>query len=289
MDWNLLRGVSRSFYLTIRLLPSPVREPIALGYLLARASDSIADTSAAELASRVEALGQLRAGKIASTAVEALAGKQSVPAEVELLRRLPDLLKTLERSPARERIEWVWAHILRGQIFDLERFNGNAEPLLPAELDEYTFLVAGCVGEFWTRLCAERLPGFSRQPLEELVSLGVAYGKGLQLVNILRDRRGDAAIGRVYVPNERFAETKAQAAAGLEAGLRWVAAVDNRRVRFACLPPARIGIETLARIEPDSGPVKISRRDVRRVLVSALPALWSRGVATPAPAPRRQS
>lgn len=289
MDWALLRGVSRSFYLTIRLLPSRVREPISLGYLLARASDSIADTSAADVEHRVEALRQLRNGGVAPDAVAALAEKQSAPAEAELLRRLPDLLKMLEHSPARERLEWVWAHILRGQIFDLERFNGNAEPLSPEELDEYTFLVAGCVGEFWTRLCAERLPGFSKRPLDELVSLGVAYGKGLQLVNILRDRRGDAAIGRVYVTDERFVEAKAQAAAGLEAGMRWVAAVDNRRVRFACLPPARIGLETLARIEPDSGPVKISRRDVRRVLVSAIPALWSREAATPAPAPRRRS
>jgi farnesyl-diphosphate farnesyltransferase len=289
MDWALLRGVSRSFYLTIRLLPSRVREPISLGYLLARASDSIADTSGAELPRRIEALGQLRDGKIAQVAVAALAERQSAPAEAELLRRLPDLLKMLEHSLARERLESVWAHILRGQIFDLERFHAGADPLSPAELDEYTFLVAGCVGEFWTRLCAERLPGFSRHSLEELVSLGVAYGKGLQLVNILRDRSGDAALGRVYVTDERFAEAKAQAAAGLEAGLRWVAAVDNRRARFACLPPARIGLETLARIEPDSGPVKISRRDVRRVLVGALPVLWNRGAAMPAPAPRRRS
>lgn len=289
MDWALLRSVSRSFYLTIRLLPAPVREPIALGYLLARASDSIADTSAADVERRIEALQQLRHGDTARNALEALVEKQAATAEAELLRRLPDLMDALEVSPARERLEWVWEHILRGQLFDLVRFNGNAEPLSPEELDEYTFLVAGCVGEFWTRLCAERLPGFSRQPLEELVSLGIAYGKGLQLVNILRDRRGDAEIGRVYVPDARFAEAKAHAAAGLEAGLRWVAAVDNRRVRFACLPPARIGLETLARIESDSGPVKISRRDVRRVLVSALPVLWSRAAATPAPALRRQS
>jgi len=289
MDWTLLRDVSRSFYLTIRLLPSPVREPIALGYLLARASDSIADTSAADVERRIEALQQLRHGDTARNALEALVEKQAAPAEAELLRRLPDLMDALEVSPARERLEWVWEHILRGQIFDLVRFNGNAEQLSSEELDEYAFLVAGCVGEFWTRLCAERLPGFSRAPMDELVSLGVAYGKGLQLVNILRDRRGDVAIGRIYVPDERFAETKAQAAAGLDAGLRWVAAVDNRRVRFACLPPARIGIETLARIEPNSGPVKISRRDVRRLLVSAISALWSRESATPAPAPRRRS
>src|SRR4051812_28226914 len=43
--WALLRGVSRSFYLSIRLLPAGMREPVAVGYLLARASDTVADTT----------------------------------------------------------------------------------------------------------------------------------------------------------------------------------------------------------------------------------------------------
>ena len=37
--------VSRSFYLSISILPKPLRDPVALGYLLARASDTIADTA----------------------------------------------------------------------------------------------------------------------------------------------------------------------------------------------------------------------------------------------------
>jgi farnesyl-diphosphate farnesyltransferase len=277
MDWPLLRSVSRSFFLTIRLLPRGVREPIALGYLLARASDSIADTSGAEIDRRVEALQQLRHCDIPRHALGALADRQENPDEAALLRQLPRMLEELERSPARERLEWVWGHILRGQIFDLVRFSQSREPLSAEELDEYTFLVAGCVGEFWTRLCAESLEDFSRSPVEELVPLGIAYGKGLQLVNILRDRQGDARIGRIYVEDRRFEEVKQQARAGLDAGLRWVAAVNNGRVRFACVPPARIGLETLERIEVDSGPVKISRDAVRRVLAQAIPALWSRG------------
>ncbi len=277
MDWPLLRSVSRSFFLTIRLLPCAVREPIALGYLLARASDTIADTSGAEIGQRIEALQQLRRGDIAQHALSILVDRQAHPAERVLLKALPGLLDALEASPSRERLEWVWAHILRGQLFDLARFVESSEPLSAQELDDYTFLVAGCVGEFWTRLCAERLPEFSRRPIEEQVVDGVAYGCGLQLVNILRDRRGDAEIGRVYVPDARFAETKQQAHEGLVAGLRWVAAANYGRVRFACVPPARIGLETLARIEVGSGPVKISRDAVRRVLVGAIPALWSRG------------
>src|SRR5687767_2210133 len=41
----LLKAVSRSFYLSIRLLPAGLRRPIALAYLLARATDTIADTA----------------------------------------------------------------------------------------------------------------------------------------------------------------------------------------------------------------------------------------------------
>jgi len=276
MDWKLVQAVSRSFFLTMRLLPGAVRDPVALGYLLARASDSIADTSSAEVERRVEALQQLRHGDIATHALEDLVKQQSRPEEAELLRRLPDLLETLDESPAQESLLAVWNHILSGQLFDLTRFPNDAAPLSAEELDEYTFLVAGSVGEFWTKLCVASLPGFSRRPVKELVKLGVAYGKGLQLVNILRDRRGDAEIGRGYVPDERCDEVKRQSRAGLESGLEWVSAVDNGRVRFACVPPARIGLETLARIEADSGPVKIPRDAVRRVLFRAVPMLWRR-------------
>ncbi len=178
IDWPLLRSVSRSFFLTIRLLPRAVREPIALGYLLARASDSIADTSGADVERRIEALQQLRHGDVSPHALEALIAQQKDSAEAALLLRLPELLDQLDASPAKERLEWVWSHILRGQIFDLVRFIENLEPLSPEELDEYTFLVAGCVGEFWTRLCAESLEDFSLRPVEELVPLESLTARG---------------------------------------------------------------------------------------------------------------
>ena len=40
----MLRSVSRSFYLSLRILPAALREPLSLAYLLARATDTIADT-----------------------------------------------------------------------------------------------------------------------------------------------------------------------------------------------------------------------------------------------------
>src|SRR5882757_2811388 len=52
----LLASVSRSFYLSIRLLPRKLRAPIGLAYLLARASDTIADSTEAPVATRLQHL-----------------------------------------------------------------------------------------------------------------------------------------------------------------------------------------------------------------------------------------
>ena len=55
---GLLRQVSRSFYLSLAILPRPLREPIGLAYLLARAADTVADTP---LIKRDERLAHLEA------------------------------------------------------------------------------------------------------------------------------------------------------------------------------------------------------------------------------------
>ncbi len=40
---DLLKRTSRSFYLTLRVLPAAVRPQIGLAYLLARTTDTVAD------------------------------------------------------------------------------------------------------------------------------------------------------------------------------------------------------------------------------------------------------
>ena len=92
----------------------------------------------------------------------------------------------------RGEIRNVLARINQGQTLDLERFGGGASASTRAlasapELEEYTYLVAGCVGEFWTRLCFAHVKHFSDRPEGEMRDLGVRYGQGLQLINILRD------------------------------------------------------------------------------------------------------
>src|SRR4051794_9694697 len=55
---ELLKQVSRSFYLSVRLLPPGLRRPVAVGYLLARTSDSIADAPGLAAADRLAMLQQ---------------------------------------------------------------------------------------------------------------------------------------------------------------------------------------------------------------------------------------
>src|SRR5512132_3171815 len=68
---DLLRDVSRSFYLSIRLLPAALRLPVGVAYLLARATDTVADSAqlpAAERRDKLDALSAAIEGRSASAA-----------------------------------------------------------------------------------------------------------------------------------------------------------------------------------------------------------------------------
>src|SRR5881394_2338095 len=69
----ILRSVSRSFYLSLRVLPRPLRDPLSLAYLMARATDTIADTPEPPLDVRIEALRNLAGVIQGDTRLEALA------------------------------------------------------------------------------------------------------------------------------------------------------------------------------------------------------------------------
>src|SRR3990167_3430016 len=57
---NILKRVSRSFYITLRVLPKPLRLPVGLAYLMARAADTIADTAVMGLDQRLDKLVRFR-------------------------------------------------------------------------------------------------------------------------------------------------------------------------------------------------------------------------------------
>ena len=305
----VLRSVSRSFYLSLRLLPKALRDPLSLAYLLARATDTLADTAEAPVALRVAALRNLAGtiqgnGSLEATIPlrESFAPLQKNGAERALISRLPALLEWLGEMPSadRDEIRLVLAKINRGQTLDLERFGASTSTSIKAlreaaELDEYTYLVAGCVGEFWTRLCFDHVKNFTVRSEAEMRDLGIRYGQGLQLINILRDAGDDLRQGRCYFPADELeslglapaqilsaparveavmANWREKAEQGITAGIEYASSIRNRRVRFATALPAMIGARTLALLR-EAGPeafrrkIKVPRAEVRKMILSA--------------------
>ncbi len=300
----LLRSVSRSFYLSIRLLPAPLRRPIAVAYLLARAADTLADTGelpAGERQAMLRKWAAAVAGGAGASAASELAAMfaplQHDDAERKLIMALPLCLSWLDElaPPDRDDVRAVLRHITHGQALDIERFtNGKTPSALEsaAQLHEYTYLVAGCVGEFWTDLCARHVPGFAKLPLQQMRELGRGFGMALQLVNILRDAGADLAAGRCYFPAGELAAAglapedilreparfeavwhrwQVHAGQGLELGMRYADAVNNRRVRAACALPALLAARTLALMRAAGSArlqhkVKVPRHEVRAIL-----------------------
>ena len=370
---DLLRQTSRSFYLTLRVLPAAVRPQIGLAYLLARTTDTIADTELVPLAQRLAALQALRGRILGPSAAPldfgALARSQAAPAERALLENVEAALAELQKLSAADRqlTRAVLDTITSGQELDLQRFQSErkstsaltpalspgkrenvadplANPTLPnlsqrgneklplpgervgvraeqsteiialrtdAELDDYTYRVAGCVGEFWTKICRAHVFPNAKFDDAQFLADGIRFGKGLQLVNILRDLPADLRNGRCYLPADGLAklglspndllnpaselklrplysEWLDRAEAHLAAGWAYTNSLPWRciRVRLACAWPILIGVETLARLRAANvlaadQRVKITRADVRRlmwrsVLFYPLPGRWQR-------------
>ncbi|MFL6500374.1 MAG: squalene/phytoene synthase family protein [Candidatus Udaeobacter sp.] len=313
MDAEILRSVSRSFYLSIRFLPAQLREPIALAYLLARTTDTVADTAQIPVSMRMETL-KLLSNAIQGTAsrdvvVELIASftpLQENASERQLLESLPKCLACLEGMEHADRndIRVVIERITRGQMLDLQRFDNPQEiraVTTAADLDQYTYLVAGSVGEFWTRLCFRHVRHFATRTEDEMLALGKRYGMALQLINVLRDAGSDLRVGRCYFPDhelnavhltplqvlsesERFQPIYRtwleNAKTGLTSGMEYSRAIRNRRVRAATVLPALIGARTIALLSA-AGPaalqrtVKVPRSEVRAMILSLGLALAS--------------
>jgi len=328
---KLLKQVSRSFFLTLRVLPNSIRTPISIAYLLARASDTLADTRLIAVSRRPEALLQLRksiqeaceGGSIVlpdlgdlANAQDAVTG-EGTPGERRLLEQLEEVLhslKAVERED-RFRIGKLLATITAGQETDLVRFDVTPGSLVAlrtdSELDAYTYAVAGCVGEFWTVICLAHVFPAARLDDSILRANGIRFGKGLQLVNIMRDIPKDLRRGRCYIPNDRLAENGLQpedlfdgsamdrfqplydaylnqAEDHLSAGWRYTTSLPFRcvRIRLACAWPILIGMRTLDQLREgnvlnDRSRIKISRAEIRRLVLRSIilypfPSTWNR-------------
>ena len=218
---DLLKRVSRLFYTTLVVVPADVRDQVGLAYLFARAADTIADTELIDRPRRLDYLGQLKrqfiGDQVSSSQIrgiqEAVGAVQQDSAERQLLERLEECFSLLnEFSPEdRRRVQRLMTTLVQGMEMDLTVFSGTSSADLtalktPDDLDRYIYYVAGCVGEFWTDLMCAHRGGLRSWNVRSMSEIGVRFGKGLQLTNILKDIAHDLRRGRCYIPEPMLAD-----------------------------------------------------------------------------------
>ena len=319
---DILPRVSRSFSLSLRILPANVRQSLGLAYLFCRAADTIADTALLPLAQRQTQLNQyslaFAAGDLSTVPLvqQQLSEQQHDPAERELLRQLGTCFYLLSGLPRddQQRIRELVLTLIQGMQMDLTVFPSEIEGAAGkvaalqsrADLDQYTYYVAGCVGEFWTKTTVARRPALRHWDVPVMTERGMQFGKGLQLTNILRDLAEDLRLGRCYLPHEDLAalgvkpeelfepacisrvrpllnELLNLTMSYYQAGWAYTLAIPRRewRLRLACAWPLLIGVSTLALIRHSSQlldpgvRLKIARSQVYGLVLRSFVTIWS--------------
>jgi farnesyl-diphosphate farnesyltransferase len=319
---DILPRVSRSFYLSLRILPQTVRQSLGLAYLFCRAADTIADTALLPRAQRLSHLDQYRRAfsdadfSTLSAIQQALSGPQQNSAERELLLHLAEcfsLLASFEQAD-QERICELVLTLTQGMQMDLSVFPGEAEGKdaskivalqTRTELDQYTYYVAGCVGEFWTKTIVAHRPALQHWQLPVMVERSIQFGKGLQLTNILRDLAQDLRVGRCYLPQKDLTALGVQprdlmkpeaitrirpllnellelTLSYYQAGWAYTLAFPKGewRLRLACAWPLLIGVSTLTLLRHSSQllepsvRLKIARSQVYAIVLRSLLGVW---------------
>ena len=124
-----------------------------------------------------------------------------------LLDALPSVFALLSdlSEPDAGGVRRVVSTLTSGMLFDLATFRLDHADRVSAldsteQLDEYCYLVAGCVGEFWTDISIAHTTSLAHWQPEQMRSLGIRFGLALQMTNILRDIPRDLRQGRCYLP-----------------------------------------------------------------------------------------
>lgn len=309
----VLPAASRTFALSVRLLPGDLGRSVLCAYLLCRIADTVEDDGHASPERKAELLAEflrcLDDAREADAFPARAADIRGEEAHRQLLRRT-DLVFVLFRSlPPRSRdrvAHWV-REMGRGMAAFILRHPRGLRIQTMEEYREYCYYVAGTVGCMLTELWREHGPALSPERYDALWARSTQFGEALQTVNILRDIAADAEReNAIYVPErtlaahgssqaqllvpEKIAENRAAvgefiglAATDLDTAFEYLLLLPRRAlaIRAFCVLPLLYAYATLrelartdAMLRP-GGMVKISRREVKSLMIAGLAALAS--------------
>jgi len=207
---DLLGKTSRTFALTIPLLPEPTRLDVTIAYLLFRVADTLEDAVHWSTARKLEELESFAALLEHPSEERAAELSRAWGAEPpldhegyrELLADFPLVMRAHHAMAASSRVI-IARHTVRTArgmaSFVSRELDGPVRLRDVADLRAYCYTVAGIVGEMLTELFL-----LGRQQLSsvagDLRADASAFGEGLQLVNILKDADADELEGRRFLP-----------------------------------------------------------------------------------------
>ena len=309
---SILPGVSRTFALTIPVLPGRLAKVVTNAYLLCRIADTIEDDTAltdrqkTQFHNRFLAVieGQEDADAFAED-LSPLLSARVLPDERNLVRNTARVVRVMQGLSGRERK--ALTRCLAVMCSGMPKFQRNKTLRGLRDLKElgaYCYVVAGVVGEMLTELFCAHCPDLTRDR-REMKRLAVSFGQGLQMTNILKDIWDDRRDGTCWLPRSMFAG-EGDSLARIEefhrthafrAGMNSLIGVTHRHLQnaleYTCLIPAReagmrrfclwalgLAVMTLQKLHRNphftSGDqVKVSRRTVRATILATNLALTS--------------
>lgn len=254
---EMLKATSRTFFIPISHLSSGLKEAVTSAYLCMRAIDEIEDHP--ELPNKVKAdllyaISMLLKKPFQdSELMDILRPYESHLPEVTL--RLADWIKVCPPAIA-ENILDATSTMARGMAdWTLKEWNIKTEE----DLNDYTFYVAGLVGVMLTDIWKWH------DGIEPDESLAIAFGRGLQSVNILRNRMEDQERGVSFFPDGwELDDMFAYARRNLTLADAYLKDIKPGPIMHFCKIPLALAHGTLDALM--KGKEKMSRTDVIKIV-----------------------
>jgi len=262
---KVLEETSRTFYIPISYLPETIREAVASAYLCLRAIDEVEDHPTMENALKAKILREISYTIQTSTAESTAedltpnwCGAEAQLPEVSL--RIGEWLLMAPKDIA-SRIWEATAGMSERMAFWAER---NWEIKSVKDLDAYTFSVAGAVGLLLSDLWA----WFEGVKTDR--HLAVAFGRGLQATNILRNRGEDKERNvTFYPPGWTDEDMQNYARKNLEGGEIYRQSLPEGSAALTfCKIPHALAVATLNILQ--AGKAKLDRTEVTTIVKDCL-------------------
>ena len=314
---NMLPKVSRTFAPTIRQLPRPLVLQLTVAYLLCRIADTIEDSEILNIKQKQNLLEQYADILVRENAVnerkaflKKISALPQKSADDELLHNVSLILTVYNQFPKKVRTgisTWVAEMVSGMRKYVQSKYSASPNFLKTLdELDDYIYYVAGTVGNLVTTLFSHYSQNINRTITNTLRKYAESVGKGLQMVNIIRDMPDDWKCNRSYMPNEllkkydltrhsifdrhniqqgkkMLEELIEMALSYLDAGLPYIVAIPKaeRGIRLACTLPLFWAYQTLRAIKKNVNrffakeKIKISRAIIREEMCLAYVSVFS--------------